>query len=116
MARTDHRHQIGGRGQTGIQRPFAVQQRFVRLVDFLGLQLNHAAVTTKITVRQNPLDVFHVDAGAVHLRAVGRGHLLNIRSADLAAVNGVAFNADAEKLSNFLCHVNGSGCCDWVRG
>ncbi|MNE99123.1 hypothetical protein D3C80_1977430 [compost metagenome] len=92
-----------------------MQQRFARLVDFLGLQLNHTAVTAEIAIRQNALDVFHVDTCAIHLRAVGRSHLLNICSTDLAAVNGVAFNADAEKLRNFLCHVNGSGCGGWVR-
>jgi hypothetical protein len=43
-------------------------------------------------------------------------HLFNIVNVDFSPVTGVAFNADAEKLRNFLCHVNGSGCGDWVRG
>ena len=59
-------------------------------------------VAVKRAVRGRVLDVFYIDASAVHGRVIVFRHLRNLAAGNHAAVGGCAFNCDAKTLC-FSC-------------
>src|SRR5450830_870915 len=76
------------------------QRQFLAAVriDFLGLDGDHVAIGFELAVGQDAAYVFQPDAGAIGLRVVGGGDLLDGGAVDVAAVRGGAFGGDAEEL------------------
>jgi hypothetical protein len=91
-----HRDKVIGRGDFSEQRPFAVKRGIV--VNLLGFQFDHIAITLEYAIGQQAAQVFKVDTATVDARVVGFGHFLNIAGADNAPVAGITLDADAKEL------------------
>jgi len=67
--------------------------------DLFGFQRQDRTVGVERLVRAIARDVLAVDAGGVGFRVVVGGHLLQPSTFDGAAIDGCAFDGDAEKLA-----------------
>ncbi|MOA07682.1 hypothetical protein D3C78_1273910 [compost metagenome] len=76
---------------------------------FFRLQSQHVAIGAELAARPGRAVVLAVEAGAVGVRVVLLGHVLDPAALDLAAVGGVALDGDAEPLgAEFLFHAEES--------